>query len=926
MNIRISLPRLLLMFVWLTSLPAMAAGTRVDVWVAITNNPTQSNLFNLNGESKQWRTNVLVPSTQIQITNTIGFNRTNFLQALVNYQFTNNVTAQYGTNTNDVVIYGPKNYAMAASSVGTWCTITFRTNAVYDGEAVRAGTNLVSRESMTNQGSAAVEYVNVATNRLKTGITALANYLDLTTSQTASNKTLVAPLTQGETATNLVIQRAFVAGTNFIGFSNAVGIAQQNAGGGLRFFGLNTTNYSALTCSVEDPWICYVVFTNNGAISSGFADVSVFAQFESPLVLNIGSALKLFPILDATIFPAATQVTNTWLSSNIFGGGFSATNVDMVNVGMTNARGAFVGLTATNFQALAGYLSALFLNGVTISNSPVIVVTNLQALSGYFSNVFANNVIISNSPSINGTAGKMLGGLYTQSTISDTKGTNACFFGTNDMRGDLSFPWYSLTSIGAGNNIAVPLGTNVFVALSGNSGAAALCGFTGGRNGLFYKLLNRSSYAMTLAQNTIDPVPANRLVGNVSGDWTFNPGEWIDIVWDDAAARYRFVVPTTAATNLANLSLTNSSIYASSGTNQNLRIFAWLNGTTNVIEVLTNSGANIIFGVNSNGQLYCQGLTNNGVLQNGGPIVGAAGSKITGSQTNSLSASRLIANDANSVLSTVLQSSGQLPIGNASGNYTMATLTAGSGMVIANGSGSITVSMGSSGFTTNLTVAAVSASAIPLTIQNYFGTPPTTDLLRMITNSVTAGGFLSNALAYARINASNAIAHYTLSSDVADVTVTNTTSETSLLPASSGQLGTYSLDPSFWYAGRKIEIDMRGVHWTPAAAPGACTVKVKLGSTVLFSQSFTPGTSIAGEMWRLNVKLNCRTIGASGTIGGQGWMDRINAAGGTTWTTHALTNNPVTIDTTASALLDVTMTPGATTDSFTTRIEDSQIK
>jgi hypothetical protein len=80
---------------------------------------------------------------------------------------------------------------------------------------------------------------------------------------------------------------------------------------------------------------------------------------------------------------------------------------------------------------------------------------------------------------------------------------------------DISFGRYALTTLANGNNAAIPVGTNVFVQVSGPSAAFSIAGIDGNpnRDGKLLFLVNQTGFPMTLLnQSGIDVTPANRIV------------------------------------------------------------------------------------------------------------------------------------------------------------------------------------------------------------------------------------------------------------------------------------------------------------------------------------------------------------------------------------------------------------------------------
>lgn len=428
-----------------------AAGTRVEAHFFITNvvNLVTSNSFTVAGETRYAQTNVTDATKQFAITNSIGFQKTNIVAHMLAHPLTNGVDTFYGTATNEWVFLARPNNGLTASLVGTWGYLTLKTNPVYDGEAITAGTNGQGRASMTNQGSTIVNVLPAATNRIPTGITALSHYADLVSAQGMSNKYI-----NGGTISNTVVGRLDListptAGNRSDGYLNFWWAAPQSGfdpsgkGSGLRFYDGTTNTFVMLTWNGEDPFVTMRWGTNTGdgpfdPIDIGPAvDVSPMidngTEHSAGMLLNARSAIHMFPIMNPTVLLGAPSWTNIWTSINLFG-----TSTNEFN-------------TLTRFNAgvyiVGGFGSNMYFLRPTISNAVVITVTNLQAWSGYLTNFFFQNTVSSNSAS-----------------------SNNRFGGTNTFTGIFGFgPAYEISGIAAGNNY-LDVGTNTHVRLTGTPG------------------------------------------------------------------------------------------------------------------------------------------------------------------------------------------------------------------------------------------------------------------------------------------------------------------------------------------------------------------------------------------------------------------------------------------------------------------------
>lgn len=154
----------------------------------------------------------------------------------------------------------------------------------------------------------------------------------------------------------------------------------------------------------------------------------------------------------------------------------------------------------------------------------------------------------------------------------------------------------------------------------------------------------------------------------------------------------------------------------------------------------------------------------------------------------------------------------------------------------------------------------------------------------------------------------------------ADKTVTNTVTETSIVGTG---VGTATLPANFFVAGKSVRFKIGGVYSTPVSVP-SIVVKIKLGSTIIAQVTTTSLLSNASSLeFNGEVTLTCRSTGASGTVMTHGYIEYATGITGTI-AVDALNNGgaTTTVDTTASKLLDATITWDSATS---TRIAKSTV-
>lgn len=136
-------------------------------------------------------------------------------------------------------------------------------------------------------------------------------------------------------------------------------------------------------------------------------------------------------------------------------------------------------------------------------------------------------------------------------------------------------------------------------------------------------------------------------------------------------------------------------------------------------------------------------------------------------------------------------------------------------------------------------------------------------------------------------------------SATASTTIANTGTETSLIGTGEGSL---TLPANTLIVGRSINFSLRGVYST-IAAPGTLQFRVRIGgisgTVVLDSTAQTPPVSAGNRGFELSGIIQCRSIGATGTVFSQGEVRLSSSAtDSVTWDMENTATS--TIDTTTS--------------------------
>jgi hypothetical protein len=188
-------------------------------------------------------------------------------------------------------------------------------------------------------------------------------------------------------------------------------------------------------------------------------------------------------------------------------------------------------------------------------------------------------------------------------------------------------------------------------------------------------------------------------------------------------------------------------------------------------------------------------------------------------------------------------------------------------------------------------------------------------------NNNTLTGSSNNRIVQAdsagTISANISIVNFGIFNMITSVTITNTTSETSILNTGATALvGTNIINSSVHatapqlVAGKKFRFTAKGELQSKNSAAGTLNVKIKLGSTIISTSSaFTLSNNInTPNVFTIDTTFTIRSQGASGTVIGSGLLhsDEIFHTGAQD--VYALFNQGVlTIDTTTDKTFDVTV-------------------
>lgn len=153
------------------------------------------------------------------------------------------------------------------------------------------------------------------------------------------------------------------------------------------------------------------------------------------------------------------------------------------------------------------------------------------------------------------------------------------------------------------------------------------------------------------------------------------------------------------------------------------------------------------------------------------------------------------------------------------------------------------------------------------------------------------------------------------------VTVANSTTETSLLGTG---LGSATLPANFATAGRSIRVRSYG-YISNTATPSA-TLRIKVGSVTILTSTGSLPSGLSNALVEFDFTFRFATIGATGTIIGQGSTKITSGAFVSSVGRPLVMTAPVTIDTTVGNLLDVTYQWGTASASNTITMTNATIE
>lgn len=433
------------------------SATIINATITVTNSAgtTNGQTVTVNSIVRTWTNNVVVPSSQILTNSTANGSATNMFSQFSQNPFTG--VSMLWANTNAITLSAAPNVNLTVALSAGWGTVVYTTNTLATTYALRLPVTAESANPRTN----------------------IVSMLALAIDDASS--------------TNVVHENAPMM-QQFVGLTNA-----QSISGAKKFSSISGTVGS---------------LTNGGWLN--------------PITTNLVN------------YGTAFSSPGSYTGSEQYGNGATATSIGTLAVGYNAAASALdataVGTTASasaNYGVAVGFGSvasaartvavgnnanASGMGSVTAGDHATATHTNAAAI-GYYSATTADNQVMLGSASVSTVVSSSLsvgGGATFGSGV-----TNLIVRGTNTFptQSDIAFQRYALSSLATGNNAAIPVGTNVFVEVSGPGAAFTINGIAGGRDGKLLIILNQTGFNMTIAHDSgVDATAANRIYTMTGAD------------------------------------------------------------------------------------------------------------------------------------------------------------------------------------------------------------------------------------------------------------------------------------------------------------------------------------------------------------------------------------------------------------------------
>lgn len=510
---------ILLLCLLAASLANGASAFRYTLTVTVTNPPVTSNTLTIGSSTRIW-TNASASGYIATNLTGAGPSTTNLANQLASFPLTGPYGFQW-VSTNSFRLIGPLGATIAASSVGTWVTLT--TNVQASPETFTAIWPLENMPgdatNRTNQASSLVYGLGqYSTNAFPTNSTAGSNFLTKGASplqvvsspvQFASLAGSVLRLTNGFTSATTNINPV---SSNLVNYGNA--IRSEGPGGNSFQAGSNAMALGANSIAL-----------GNGSLATGSVamaiGVSAVASNQSATAVGNG----------------AQALTN---NATAIGQGAVASGNSSIAVGLAQAV-ADTAIAIGTDDTTANKPDAIAIGALATATANGAVAIGAGASGGHSNSValgFGATTTTTNQVRL-GTASETVS-IAGQLLISGSQ-SNTTFRGTNVINGTVGYTSRAITSLVNGNNGPINLGTNTILRLSGATTIAALCSFEAAEDGAWKKVVVAGSITNIVANESgFDGTVSRRILTGTGGDVAFtNNPITLEFWYDATASRWR---------------------------------------------------------------------------------------------------------------------------------------------------------------------------------------------------------------------------------------------------------------------------------------------------------------------------------------------------------------------------------------------------
>lgn len=468
------------------------AADRVTATVTLTNTAVDADTFIVNGIMRTWKDSVSTPATEVATGADEFETTTNLVNHLLATPFSR-VTV-YQLDDDSFRLDGDTGVDVIVTGAGNYFSVSYSTQTVATATPVLVPYTSIPSSRRQAIGEGLVDWLNLSS---------ISTQLDPT--QPAFNDLVGLPNTQTITGA-----KTFSSAS---GVWNGTVVASPGISGNLG----NTTNGILWTPIFSAP-----------AMTNG---INYGAAFRSPGTGN-----------------NSTQIGEDAEASGE--GGVAIGNLAGASVDGTTAIGNEAQASGLDAVAIGSQTFATHWDATAIGSGSSATAAGATAIGALATAAYTNSIAIGNGTQTTSSNQIRIGSANEYFSIpshisfeNGARQTNATFASTNNFpaNSDLAFARLALTSLANGNNAAVPVGTNVFIEVSGPSAAFTINGLNAApnRDGKLIIVVNQTGQDMTIAhQSGTDPTAANRIISMTGADRSTTGNGSATLIYSGAASRW----------------------------------------------------------------------------------------------------------------------------------------------------------------------------------------------------------------------------------------------------------------------------------------------------------------------------------------------------------------------------------------------------